>query len=99
MSLRKQVKEIRSGLIESFDRVRGDILFVFDTFKDLPARVAALEREVKGTHKHGVSGKQYPTLAGKVKAIQNHLGLEFQVEKRQVIPTKVVANKKKSEKK
>lgn len=100
MSTKKKLQELDIETGYAFNNVKQDITFLLKLAVSERKRVIVLEnsvkrliREITKSHRHGVLGT-YPTLAGKVKAIAENLGIEFGVEPRKVSPTKVVAVKK-----
>ena len=100
MSTKKKLQELDFETAHAFGNVKQDIVFLLKLAEAERRRVTVLEdsvkrivREITKSHRHGVTGT-YPTLAGKVKAIAENLGIEFGVEPRKVSPTKVVAVKK-----
>ena len=106
MSRKKQLEAYEAETQYSFDMVKKDVLFLFNViesqkkatderFSTLERGLKSVIREIRRTHKRGrITGDIYPTLAGKVKALAEHAGIEFGVEPRVVKPTKVVAQKK-----
>lgn len=106
MSTKKKLQELDSETAHAFANVKRDVVFLVKLAEAERLRVTALENTVKRiaqeltkNHRHGaLSGNTYPTLAGKVKAIADNLGIEFGVEPRKVSPTKVVAVKKATKK-
>lgn len=111
MSTKKKLEALDVETGYAFINVKKDIIFLFNLIEEekrtQKAKFAGLERTIKQVlreltknHRKGnLSGNTYPTLAGKVKAIAEQLGIEFAVEQRKVTPTKVVAQKKATVKK
>ncbi len=97
MTLRKQLKEIDSKLHTSFEMVGEDMEVAYAAINKLE-RIVEKQGEVikqlvkdqrRSTKVGPVTGRTYSTLAGRVKAIQEHLGVKFEVKPKQVIPAKI----------
>jgi len=92
-TLRKEVKGMDADLHKAFRIVSSDIASLIKSSNDLNKRLTVLEKDKKRFTKVGPrTGKTYTTLNGRVHAIAQHLGLQFEVT-----PKEVVVNKAKIE--
>jgi len=114
MTSKKQLKNTIQALDQevsySFENVKKDVVTLFEAIQtneeNNGRRFALVEkglkrvlRELTRNHKHGErTGALYPTLAGKVKALAEHAGIEFGVKEREITPTKVTVTKKAAKK-
>ncbi len=96
-TLRKEVKQMDKDLHNSFNLVGTDVDTLVTAINEVLERVERIESGVKtivkdqhrSTKVEAVTGRTYATLAGRVKAIQDHLGVKFEVTPKQVIPAKI----------
>jgi len=96
-TLRKKVNRMDTDLKKSFGYVGQDIDLVLGELDRALHRISNLEKYVtillkdqrRSTKVGPRSGRTYTTLAGRVKALQDHLGVKFEVTPKQVIPAKI----------
>lgn len=106
-TLRKKVDTVIKESNASFGRVAEDVGFLVNVTGDILNKVDSMERDIKALKKEhsnktkvgALTGRTYTTLAGRVKAIQDHLGISFEVKPREVIPAKIDVVKVKKAKK
>lgn len=96
-TLRKKINRMDADLKKSFGYVGQDIDLVFGELEGALKRISRLEERVdvlikdqhRSTKVGPKTGRTYTTLAGRVKALQDYLGVKFEVKPKQVIPAKI----------
>ena len=85
MTLRKEVKQMDESIRRGFDNVGNDVDLMIDMIGKNSKQIKSLKADQYRATKVGPkTGKTYMTLAGKVNAIAEFLGITFDIEPKEV---------------